>query len=210
MRRFDRTRPARGFTLIELLVVIAVISVLAAISIPVLGGVRKRQNATATKLLIENLKVKLEQYASDFGDFPPSTPKLVGLPSNGVNDGIECLVRCLSTKRKSGPYFEFPEGQLGNSDDDTATGNPTGSYMTARELFELQDAFGNALIYLHNADYEKGHKVKVGDEVFPVKGCKSKKRGQFHGLTSYQIWSVGANGKDDQGEEDDVTSWSSS
>ena len=202
----------RAFTLVELLVVIAVIAILAGISIPVLGSVKRRQKAKATKVLIENLKLKLEQYCADFGDYPPSNPKLVGLPSNGVNDGIECLVRCLSTRKKNGPYYEFPEDQLKNTDHDSlVSGNPTDSYMTTRELFELVDAFGNPLIYIHNADYDTGHKVQLGDEgdVVPVKGCKSSKTGQFHSVRSFQLWSLGANGKNDEGDDDDVTSWSS-
>lgn len=202
---------ARGFTLIEVLVVIAVIAILSAIAFPVLSSVKTRSKAKATKVLIENLKLKLEQYASDFGDYPPSNPKLVGLPSNGVNDGIECLVRCLTTRKKNGPYYEFPEEQLKNVDRDSlVSGNPTDSTMTSRELFEVVDGFGNPLVYLHNADYDTGHKVSVGDDgdTVSVKGVKSAKTGQFHGLRSFQLWSFGANGKNDDGEDDDVTSWS--
>jgi prepilin-type N-terminal cleavage/methylation domain-containing protein len=204
----------RGFTLVELLVVMAVIGVLTAISFPILSSVRRGQKAKATKVLIENLKLKIEEYAADFGDFPPSNPKLLGLPSNGTNDGIECLVRCLSTKRKKGPYYEAPEEQLKNTDSDKlVSGNPTDSYMTTRELFELVDAFGNPLVYTHNAEYDSAQRVQLGDEngagdSVTVKCGKSAKTGQYHGLRSFQLRSLGANPRDD-GADDDVTSWSS-
>ncbi|MEZ0227769.1 MAG: type II secretion system protein [Planctomycetota bacterium] len=203
----------QGFTIVELLVVIAVIGVLTAISFPVLSSVRRGQKAKATKVLIENLKLKIEEYAADFGDFPPSNPKLLGLPSNGTNDGIECLVRCLSTKRKKGPYYEAPEEQLKNTDSDKlVSGNPTESYMTTRELFELADSFGNPLVYFHNADYDGTQKVQLGDEngagdTVTAKASKSAKTGQFHGIRSFQLKSLGANPHDD-GADDDITSWS--
>ena len=208
------SRRARGFTLLEILVVIAVIGVLAALSFPVFASVRRGQKAKATKVLIENLKLKLEEYCADFGDYPPSNPKLLGLPSNGTNDGIECLVRCLSTKKKKGPYYEFPEDQLKNTDSDKlVSGNPTDSYMTGRELFELVDAFGNPFVYIHNADYDAPQKVQLGDEnggeTVPVKACKSAKTGQFHSVRSFQLFSLGPNGRFDDGEGDDVVSWSS-
>jgi prepilin-type N-terminal cleavage/methylation domain-containing protein len=204
----------RGFTLIEILVVIAVIGVLTALSFPVLASVRRGQKAKATKVLIENLKLKLEEYCADFGDYPPSNPKLCGLPSNGVNDGIECLVRCLSTKKKKGPYYEFPEDQLKNTDGDRVlSGNPTDSYITSRDLFELVDAFGNPFVYIHNADYDSAQKVQLGEEsngeTITVKAVKSAKTGQFHGVRSFQLWSLGPNGQNDDGGGDDVVSWSS-
>lgn len=215
MRTRGPASSVRGFTLIELLVVMAVIAVLTAISFPVMSSVRRGQKAKATKVLIENLKLKIEQYAADFGDFPPSNPKVLGLPSNGVNDGIECLVRCLSTKKKSGPYYEPSEEQLKNTDSDkVVSGNPTDSYMTTRELFEIVDAFGNPLVYIHNAEYDATQKVTLGDEngageSVAVKACKSAKTGQFHGIRSFQLRSLGANARNDDGGDDDVTSWSS-
>lgn len=204
---------ARGFTLIELLVVIAVIAVLAGISIPILSSVKRSQKAKSTKVLIENLKLKIEQYAADFGDYPPSNPKLLGLPSNGTNDGIECLVRCLSTKRKSGPYYEFPEEQLRNTDNDKlVSGNPTDSTFATRDLFELVDAFGNPLVYIHNADFDAPQKMMLGEEgggeTVSVKAVKSAKTGQFHGLRSFQLFSLGPNARFDDGQDDDVVSWS--
>src|SRR5262249_46743176 len=146
--------------------VVAIIAVLASITIPVVSGVRRRQKAKTTKLLITQLGIALEAYAADFGDFPPSSPKLCGLPSNGTNDGIECLVRCLSTKLKKGPYFDFPEDTLRNVDEDKlVTGNPTNSYITTRELFEVVDGFGTPLIYIHNADYDKTFKYSPSPEI---------------------------------------------
>jgi prepilin-type N-terminal cleavage/methylation domain-containing protein len=207
-------RRKRAFTLVELLIVIGIIGVLSSILIPTVAGVRRKQRRKETALFVNRLKLALEQYAADFGDFPPSNPKLVGLPSNNVNDGNESLVRCLSTKKKSGPYFEFPEELLKNLDGDKLTsGNPTDSYITTRDLFEVVDPYGNPYIYIHNADYDKTFKYQVGDEEVgsvKVTGTKSKKTGQFHGFKSFQLWSLGSHGNDVAGDEEDgeMTSWS--
>jgi prepilin-type N-terminal cleavage/methylation domain-containing protein len=201
----------RGFTLVEILVVIAIIAVLSGIAIPVLSSVKTRQKATATKMLIERLKGAIEHYSDDFGDYPPSSPKLAGLPATGTDDGIKTLVRCLSTKKKSGPYFQFEDDVLKKDDSGRqVSGNPTDSYFATKDLFECVDAFGNALIYLHNADYKTGQKVELGTETVQVSGVRSKKTNQYHDLTKFQLWSAGANGKNDQGDDDDVVSWSGS
>jgi len=200
-----------GFTLIEILVVIAIIAILSGIAFPVMSGVKRRSKAKATAVLITNLGLALDAYATDFGDYPPSTPKLVGLPSNGINDGIECLVRCLTTKSKHGPYYDFHEEDLGNTDHDSlVVGNPTNSSMTSRELYEVIDSFGRPLVYLHNADYDTGHKVQASeDEIVAVKGVKSAKTGQFHGFRTYQLWSLGVDGRGADGGSEAIGSWSS-
>jgi prepilin-type N-terminal cleavage/methylation domain-containing protein len=200
-----------GFTLVELLVVIAIIGILAGIAIPVLSSVKTKQKATATKMLIERLKQAIEHYQQDFGDYPPSNPKLAGLPSTGLDDGIKTLVRCLSTKSKTGPYFQFEDEILKKDESGRlVSGNPTNSYFATKDLFTVVDGFGQPLIYLHNADYDRGGKVQLLVDAVQVTGVRSKKTNQYHNLMGFQLWSVGANGRNDAGDDDDVTSWSGS
>ncbi|MCA8921510.1 MAG: prepilin-type N-terminal cleavage/methylation domain-containing protein [Planctomycetes bacterium] len=199
----------RGFTLVELLVVIGVIAVLAALAIPALSGVRRNSQRANTKNLITELGLAIENYQLDFGDYPPSTPKRAGLTSNGKNDGVEALVRCLTTQAKNGPYFEFKDDQLGNTDVDALPrGNPTQSTIAVAELFEVVDDWGNPLVYWNNADYDKPATcVKIDGATIVASAGKAGKTGQYADLTKFQLWSAGPDGE--PGTDDDVSSWSS-
>ena len=203
-------RSRSAFTLIELLVVIAIIAILMSLSMAAFSGVFGKAYKSETKSLVERLKLAIENYQNDFGDYPPSDPKRAGLPANGRNDGIECLLQCLTTTKKSGPYFEFPEERLVNTDGDARKTNVTTSMMLSPQLFEMTDAWGRPLVYLHNADYAKGHLVVVPQEEgdpkdVAVKGVTGGKSGSYHGFTSFQLMSLGADGA--PGGDDDVTSW---
>ena len=130
----------RGFTLIELLVVIGIIAILTAISVPAISAVRRRSQISAQTTVLQRLGLAIEQYQSDFGDYPPCTFRRAGLGiSNGQNEGVECLVRCLTTSKKTGPYFEFDDEQLGNTDGDSlvSSANPTTSWIGSRLFIEL-------------------------------------------------------------------------
>ncbi len=211
LRSRERARTA-GFTLIEMLVVIGIIVLLASITIPVMSSVAKKQKLTETVTLIARLKNALQMYNDAFGDFPPSNPKWLKLATNGVNDGNKCLVRCLTSQRKPGSYspFEFEEKLLVNvRQDKSAIKNVTGSSITKPDNWEVSDGFGQPLIYLHNADYDKGQTVLLidGGLEIKVKGVKSEKTGQYEGLTSYQLWSAGLDGSDVDGKRGDACSW---
>jgi len=61
----------RAFTLIELLTVISIIGVLAALTFPVLKGIKRQQyikNATAE---MEQLETAIERYKAAYGFYPP-------------------------------------------------------------------------------------------------------------------------------------------
>ena len=186
----------RAFTLIEMLVVVAIIAILLSISFAAFSGAGNSAKKAASKTLIEQIKTALENYSNDFGDYPPSSPRRS--KDKGVNDGIESLVKCLMTTEKNGPYLQFNDKQLYDSDSDGA--------------FEVIDGWGRPLIYLHNKDYAKGQKVSILDEnltakTVDVKGTKSDKTTQYYSLSSFQIWSCGLDGLSNGGKDDDVNSW---
>lgn len=195
---------ARGFTLIELLVVIGVIVVLAGLSVPAISAIRTRSQVGETTALMERLKLALATYQNDFGDYPPSSPRRLGLRGNGQNDGVELMLRCLTTRRKTGNYIEVDDRFLGNTDDDrlpSAT-DPTGSAIATRDLLEVVDTWGHPLCYLHNADYDAGGAVTLPTGVAQVPAARSEKTSQVLGLTTWQLWSAGPDGL--AGTEDDL------
>lgn len=61
----------RGFTLIELLVVLAIILILVALLAAGLGTAREKAKAKATRALIGQIQTALENYFSEFRDYPP-------------------------------------------------------------------------------------------------------------------------------------------
>lgn len=76
LKRCERAsgRPASGFTLIELLVVIAVISILAALVIPITGAVNRAKVKSKARAELEQVQTAIETYKSKLGHYPPDTP----------------------------------------------------------------------------------------------------------------------------------------
>jgi len=203
-----RRRPRGGFTLLEMLIVIAIIAVLAGITIPAVSAVRRRSQVNETKARMSRIGLALENYSNDFGDFPPSSLAELGVRGNGVNDGVEAMLRCLTTEAMNGPYLELKDEELVNTDADQlpAGRNPTRSIYTAPHLHEVGDSWGNPIVYLHNKDYDEPAAASLMTGEVKVEAGKSEKTGQYQALTTFQLWSAGPDGQ--AGTEDDVVSWS--
>jgi prepilin-type N-terminal cleavage/methylation domain-containing protein len=60
-----------AFTLIELLTVISIIAVLAALTVPVLRGVKRQQYLRNTTAEMEQIETAIERYKADEGFYPP-------------------------------------------------------------------------------------------------------------------------------------------
>ena len=196
----------RRFTLVELLVVITVVIALVAISIPALSGIRSRSQRKATEAFMQRLKLAIESYSNDFGDYPPSSFRKLGIKKgNDDNEGGEVLVRCLTTSDRSGPYFDFKETEVGNTDQDSLRNSETSaaqSTLRTTELLEPLDVWGNAILYMHNRDYDKGGAINVNGKAATVAAHQNEKTKQFSGLTSFQLYSAGPDGE--VGTDDDV------
>ncbi len=201
-----------GFTLLELLVVIGIIVVLASLSIPVIRSMSDRAKHTQTSARLDQLGLALEQYTGDFGDFPPTSLRAYGLKTNRVNDGIETLLRCLTTEEMSGPYDQPPEIDLINTDNDKVEDNATGSYFATPDAFEMADGWANPIVYWHSRDYDEKklgkYQTFAGERIECLPG-KSEKTGQYQGFGEYQLYSVGGDEKSQRGEpgSDDVVGW---
>jgi prepilin-type N-terminal cleavage/methylation domain-containing protein len=203
-----------GFTLIEILIVVTIIGVLLGLVIPALTIGPKKARIVETSSLIQRIKAALDKYQSDFGDYPPSSIADIGFATNGINDGIESLLICLATKEKEGPYFEPEEKFLANADNDNVplSYNLTW-YFGDRQAREIVDSWGNPLVYFHHRDYENPKSnlqryelanKKYASSVHPKKSLKTN---TFPAWDSFQIWSFGPDGANNNGEGDDIVSW---
>jgi prepilin-type N-terminal cleavage/methylation domain-containing protein len=202
MLRARRRRAA--FTLIELLVVIAVISILTALAIPAISSVRTKSQVRETTATLERIKLALAHYQNEFGDYPSSNARRAGFPTNGENDGIEVMVRCLTTRLKGGPFIELDDQHLGNADNDRLPSDrdPASSVQTTRDLLEVKDYWGNPVVYIHNAQYDQGGAATLPLGVGRFEARKSQSTGTYLGLTTYQLISAGPDGV--AGTEDDI------
>jgi prepilin-type N-terminal cleavage/methylation domain-containing protein len=208
--RAARRSPRAGFTLVELLVVIAIIGILAAMLLSVLPAVIGSSKGKVALNEIQQLVTALTLYESKFQDYPPTS--LAGMKGNGVNEGNESLVACLSTTLQGGPFFEFKEDKLVNADKDRAP-KPLSdlfkSQFKTRELFELTDPFGQPYIYFHGSDLAPSTKVKytLGTGTVTISPAPPGKTGVAPGAGKFQVISAGENAKYDKGDGDDVTSF---
>jgi prepilin-type N-terminal cleavage/methylation domain-containing protein len=203
-----------GFTLIELLIVATIIGILLGLVVPALTKGTKRARVVETLSLIGRIRAALDKYESDFGDYPPTSIADMGLATNGVNDGIESLLVCIATKQKYGPYFEPEEKYLANLDSDTVpTSYNLTWYFGDRDAREIVDSWGNPLVYFHYRDYENPkanlQRYKLANKKYAssVRPKKSQKTGTFSSWGSFEIWSFGPDGVNNNGEGDDITSW---
>ncbi len=73
--RYSRVMAEResGFTLLELMVTVAVISILAAIALPsFFGETRKTKALSEVQPIFNDLRIRLEQYMQEHGQYPPT------------------------------------------------------------------------------------------------------------------------------------------
>jgi prepilin-type N-terminal cleavage/methylation domain-containing protein len=103
---------ARAFTLIELLVVISIIGVLAALTIPVLGALKKQQYLKTASAELAFIETALENYKAKYGAYPPG---------NAANSLLPQLYYELAGTRLNGGYFFTLDSSASNKVVDVPT-----------------------------------------------------------------------------------------
>ena len=97
---------ARAFTLIELLVVIAVISLLAAMTVPITGAVKRNRMRAAARTEMEQIATAIESYKAKLGHYPPDNVD----KNNLVNPRINQLYFELIGTTNDGTYYATRDG----------------------------------------------------------------------------------------------------
>lgn len=205
-----------GFTLVEVLVVIAIIAVLAGLVTVSVQKARSFFHRKATRAEILQLIQAANNYKTEFGDHPPT---FLLEKTNGLNEGNESLLLHLFTRQRGGPFMEeIPPERLENLDGDRLAGAELAAIRKrvnplweTPDLLEYCDYWGNPFVYIHHRDYRSRRKLGYQgidgsrQQVIPAKSAKT---GVHHGATSFQIWSFGPNGINENGQGDDIPSWS--
>ena len=88
----------RGFTLIEIMLVVIIISALAAIVVPNLGGRSEQAKVAVAKADISNIATALKLYELDNGTFPTTSQGLAALRERPSSSP--------TPRNWNGPYLE--------------------------------------------------------------------------------------------------------
>lgn len=196
-----------GFTLIELLVVICIIGILVALTSVGIVKALEAARANTTQTMLDSISGALAQYATRWGDYPPTVIDDLGARSpNDINNGVETLVACLSSDLRGGILFKN-EDHLSNVDGDSASKNVTHWYFGDNQLHEWVDEYGSVLIYMHHKDFarprtnmKKYRFFKEGEE-FSVPPETNPATKTFSNPDKFQLRSVGKDGKPGTGDD---------
>jgi len=214
----SRSTREQGFTLIEILVVLAIMATLmAGVAFIIQYAIVEGEKADTTSLINQiSGCLKLAASPSNLGEYPPTDTaelrlgrkpigKELGIP-NRTNLGIEtvtlvCFWRDMDVGQRIDTKY------LINSDEDEAAENVTTHATNA--LFELRDAWGQPLIYIHHRDYDRvaSEPMQVWsiNGIVDVRPYKNETTGTWYKLESFQLFSLGPDGE--QFTDDDITNF---
>jgi len=195
-------RRRAGFTLIELLIVISIIAVLAGLITTSVTLVRQRAKKARAASEIASITLALKNYHTQVGVYPganvgpvdnpeslfralyTSNPRLGGTQENYLEDW-----KPSSMGIWPGSYFDNPDAEYAEPNE--AQLNTETSYTPIVFL----DGWGHPYHYVEWKSHPKSRRQLPGGRLRAMGGLP------------YMIWSNGADGKNDWGKKDDITSW---
>lgn len=190
-----------AFTLIEILAVLVILAILSTLLVTNLVTGRELAEVEATRRLLARIEATLDHYEREFGDYPPSSfrPEQ-GVANEGANVGAEALVVALWSRGwEAGGLLDDVADALVNLDGDRSSEQL--SDFGSRELFEIGDAWGNPVAYLHHQDYERRDRSYLtldpatGEQLTSFQlALRQADTGRFARATRFQLCSAGPDG----------------
>lgn len=207
-----RPRARAGFTLVELMVVILIIAVLAGLGVGIYAYAMGRAAHTATVTAIKKLEQSASTYKEAWGEYPPTLLDEIGVRGgSAANQGIETLLLCLTSERGRAGWapMQIDEQECVNADNDRLVDNVTKSTTAGNKLlYEVKDGWNHPLIYVRADRYAES--FTATDDLGAAFAVTAHRDAGFGGYTrkdSFQIWSIGADGQNENGDGDDVGNW---
>lgn len=216
MNPMKRMTGNSAFTLIEMLIVCAIISILAGLTMVGLQYARKVGDNRAAQTDIQMFSSRIDSFKNAFGDYPPSSLSDIKIKGNGINEGNESLFAFLLTKKKGGPFADdLKEDRWSNTDTDELKGADVNIVKKEIDwvrgnnmLLEYADLWKEPYVYINSHDYGKKFKYESSDgTIFEVEARKNPATGTYYAPTTFQLWSIGIDGVNQNGEGDDIVSW---
>jgi hypothetical protein len=162
------------------------------------------------------LAARADTFKNEWGQAPPGLLGDIKLKTNGINEGNESFFAWLLTRKHGGPFADdLNEDRWRNADGDELKGTDIKVIQKEidwvrgnSQLLEYVDMWGNPFVYIAARDYGKRFKYQAMDgEVFEVEARKNPTTGAYYAPTTFQIWSLGNDGVNQNGEGDDIVSW---
>ncbi|MCZ6688032.1 MAG: type II secretion system protein [Planctomycetota bacterium] len=202
--------PAPAFTLLELLVVTSIIMILIATLVTATMGVRKSVKRKATQRLIRQVSQAVSMYYDRYKAYPPDGYDFEVKVYDRVIQGSQCLVYYLcvpqpkSVKGPDGKAILRPQDPLLTDLLAQDLVFPLNEIETQGRIPELRDSFGGPILY--------DRVGKIAEYSYPLQHLSHPDPRPEDGPTvmmgKYQIWSVGLDYKEKEGDSsDDVLGW---
>ncbi len=201
----------------ELLVVMGIIAILGGLSMVGVRTMLKHAHISAEEHAVTMLKSSITTFGQEWGEFPPTSLSALSIKSGaGTNEGNESLFACLLARKQGGPFAEdLDESKWQNYDGDKLSAPDLKKIRekldwvrTSDLLLEYTDFWGNPYVYIHNSNYGKTYRyVDLEGNTVEVKAAKNSTTGEYAAPTSFQLWSFGHDGINENGGGDDICSW---